>query len=264
MSNIYNKYIKYKFKYLSIKKQFAGSSSRASSSNIVGINYEGGKIISHILKSENCIAYANCQIAMDAPYHGRVADESIRSKGRSELQFPGYTDEYLISKFEEIFNYIKINYPNIKIVIQIARGRSAISMKNEIIDPILLKLKIKETDYEFKSGYRSTDYYTPRDTKEFVFVNIGMFAVLTNVENTKVGQICNPTETVIATELISELTPDKKILSDYSITSFDNKKNILSNMTFQKIKLIGIADNMPFVTPDVYPNSSINELIAHL
>lgn len=259
MSNIYNKYIKYKFKYLSIKKQFAGSS--ASSSNIVGINYEGGKIISHILKSENCIAYANCQIAMDAPYHGRIADESIRSKGRSELQFPGYTDEYLISQFEEIFNYIKINYPGIKIVIQIARGRSAVPMKDEIIGPILSKLKI--IDYEFKSGYRSTDYYTPRDTTEFVFVNIGMFAVLTNVGNTKVGQICNPTETIIATEL----TPDKKILSDYTVTSFDNKKNILSNMTFQKIKLIGIADNMPFVTPDVYPKSSINkliELIIHL
>lgn len=258
MSNIYNKYIKYKFKYLSIKKQFAGSSSRASSSNIVGINYEGGKIISHILKSENCIAYANCQIAMDAPYHGRVADESIRSKGRSELQFPGYTDEYLISQFQEIFNYIKINYPDIKIVIQIARGRSAVPMKDEIIGPILSKLKI--TDYEFKSGYRSTDYYTPRDTKEFVFVNIGMFAVLTNVGNTKVGQICNPTETIIATEL----TTDKKILSDYSVTSFDDKKNILSNMTFQKIKLIGIADTMPFVTPDVYPKLSIDELITRL
>jgi len=197
---------------------------------------------------------------MDAPYHGRVADETIRSKGRSEVQFPGYTDEYLISQLEQIFNYIKITYPNIKIVIQIARGRSAIPMKNEIIDPILSKLKIKETDYEFKSGYRTTDYYTPHDTKEFVFVNIGMFAVLTNVENTKVGQICNPTETVIATEL----TPDKIILSDYSVTSFDNKKNILSNMTFQKIKLIGIADTMPFVTPDVYPKSSIDELIIHL
>lgn len=255
MSNIYNKYIKYKFKYLSIKKQFGGA---RSTSNIVGINYEGGKIISHILKSENCIAYANCQIAMDAPYHGRVADESIRSRGRSELQFPGYTDEYLISQLEQIFDYIKINYPDIKIVIQIARGRSGESMINEIIDPILSKLKI--TDYEFKSGYRSTYYYTPLDTTKFVFVNIGMFAVLTNVENTKVGQICNPTETVIATEL----THDKKILSDYTVTSFDDKKNILSNMTFQKIKLIGIADTMPFVTPDVYPKSSIDKLIKHL
>ena len=141
MSNIYDKYIKYKFKYLSIKKQFAGASSN---NNIVGINYEGGKIISHILKSENCIAYANCQIAMDAPYHGRVADETIRSKGRSEVQFPGYTDEYLISQLEQIFNYIKKNYPNIKIVIQIARGRSAVSMKDEIIGPILSKLNIKE------------------------------------------------------------------------------------------------------------------------
>ncbi len=45
----------------------------------VGINYEGGKIISHVLKyPQQCIAYANCQIAMDAPYHGRVADESHR------------------------------------------------------------------------------------------------------------------------------------------------------------------------------------------
>ena len=40
-----------------------------------GINFEGGKIIKHILQSNYCKGYANVQIAMDAPYHGRVADE---------------------------------------------------------------------------------------------------------------------------------------------------------------------------------------------
>ena len=37
-----------------------------------GINFEGGKIIKYILQSKNCIAYANIQIAMDAPYDDRV------------------------------------------------------------------------------------------------------------------------------------------------------------------------------------------------
>ena len=42
----------------------------------VGINFEAGKIITHIKDCPNCVGYANLQIAMDAPYHGRVADET--------------------------------------------------------------------------------------------------------------------------------------------------------------------------------------------
>jgi len=69
---------------------------------VVGINFEGGKIIKHILQDSNCIAYANLQIAMDAPYHDppRVADETLRLKGRSETQFAGYDEEALIKKFK--------------------------------------------------------------------------------------------------------------------------------------------------------------------
>ena len=51
--NYQSKYLKYKSKYLTFKNQSAGGN------NIIGINYEGGKIITHILEFAQCIAYAN-------------------------------------------------------------------------------------------------------------------------------------------------------------------------------------------------------------
>ncbi len=74
-----------------------------------GINFEGGKIIKYILQSKKCIAYANIQIAMDAPYNGRVADEKLRNLGRSELQFDKkyrYSDLYVQCQLYSILEYI--------------------------------------------------------------------------------------------------------------------------------------------------------------
>jgi hypothetical protein len=224
---------------------------------IYTINFEGGKIISHIKKSKYCIGYANIQIAMDAPYHGRVADETIRSNGRSETQFKDYNEKKLINKLVEIFKYIKNK--DKKIIIQIARGRSADSMFNEVIKPILEKLKIIE--YENKNGYRTSDYYNYKKIKqEFIFVNIGMIAILTNPKKIKVGEICNP----IITYQIKNFDEDKqkfKInISKYEI--FDEDKNILNNFNFKKIILYGIDDDMKFILPSIYSFSSIKKLIS--
>ena len=48
---------------------------------VCGLNYEGGKIIKHVLNDQSCVAFANVQIRMDAPWLGEVADESRRQSG---------------------------------------------------------------------------------------------------------------------------------------------------------------------------------------
>ena len=129
----------------------------------------------------------------------------------------------------------------------------------EVILPILMKMSIPK--YEFVYGYRHKNYYIPTVREEFIFVNIGMFAVLEKVESTEIGEICNPTETLI----ISDLSPDNKLVSDYVITNFSNDKNILSKIpSFKEFLLFGIADTMAFITPDAYPKASIDELIEKL
>jgi len=231
-----------------------------------GINYEGGKIIKHILQqqSKHCLAYANVQIAMDAPYHGRVADEKLRDKGRSELQFPpkyGYSDVLVQCKLYKIIQHIQEKYPNKKIVMQIARGRSGLSMYEEVLRPVLFPLGLIHSDgtpynkkFKLVYGYRSTDYYqSSRMKTDFIFINIGMFAVLTNVSQINVGQICNP---VITYDIID---------SDMNIsgkrTFYDNKNVLNSFQDISKITLCGIADDMPFITPDVYSKQKIKWLL---
>jgi hypothetical protein len=229
-----------------------------------GINFEGGKIIKHVLQSKHCVAYANVQIAMDAPYHGRVADEKLRNKGRSELQFPpkyGYSDVLVQCKLYKIIQHIQDKYPNTKIVMQIARGRSGISMYDEVLRPVLFPLGLVNADgaphakkFKLLYGYRSTDYYQcSRAKSNFVFMNIGMFAVLTNANNVSVGEICNPTITYDVVDTDMNIS-GKRV--------FNDNKNVLNSFSdISKITLCGIADNMPFITPDVYSKQKINWLL---
>ena len=228
-----------------------------------GINFEGGKIIKHILQSNYCKGYANVQIAMDAPYHGRVADEKLRNKGRSELQFHpkyGYSDVLVQCKLYKIIQHIQDKYPDTKIIIQIARGRSGLSMYDEVLRPVLFPLGLINQEGISKSnklkvvyGYRSTDYYQySRAKSNFVFINIGMFAVLSNVNNVRVGSICNP----IITYDISDM--DMNVSGKHIF----NNKNILNHFQdIPKIILCGIDDNMPFITPDVYSKQQVNTLL---
>ena len=253
--NYEQKYLKYKQKYLCLKNNIYKTNQIGGKNEIIGINYEAGKIITHILKYDNCIGYANIQIAMDAPYHGRVASEEVRSAGRSETFFPCYNEKYLTLQLRSIFQYIKDIYGDTKIVIQIARGRAAKPMYDEVLNPIIINSGL--TNIIFVNGYRSKDYYQPKDKEKFVFVNIGMFAVLQNVEKVEVAEICNPNETII----INNMTDFER---DHEITNFDDDKNILNNFSFQKITLAGISDDMPFVTPDKYPKELINTFLSKI
>ena len=73
----------------------------------VGINYEGGKIIEYAEKIELCIGFINAQIAMDAPFHDQIADESVRALGRSELNMDGYDEIKLTICLDFIISVIK-------------------------------------------------------------------------------------------------------------------------------------------------------------
>ena len=230
---------------------------------IIGVNYEAGKVIDNIRHLPNCLGYANCQISMDAPFSGRVADESVRSTARSESLFEDYNEEALKSNFKEIMRLIKTEYldksPKPKLVIQMARGRASISTINDIILPILDEFGIKK--FDIVTGYRSTDYYTGCDNRPFVFLNYGMFGVLTNDDKIHVGEICNP---ILSYSITG--TKGNLLLLNEGSSFMDDPKNILNNpsitsLNIKKIILFGIEDNMPFITPDEYNKSDFDILI---
>jgi len=206
------------------------SSPLPKDNTVICVNFEAGKIIEQVRKMPNCLEYVNCQISMDAPFSVRVADDTVRNVGRSELAFVkhGYDEGKLIAKFKEILRLMKTTYldknPQTKMVIQISRGKAAKSTLKEVIEPVLDELLIIR--YKIVIGYRKRDYYKyiyktahsvhgPRG-EPFVFVNYGMFCVLTNDDKIGVGEICNPTIT-------------------YSITS-DNKKPKTGKVIVKKVE----------------------------
>jgi len=267
------KYLKYKIRYISLKeknqgileggakrkiknkKQMAG---RTNIDHVMGINFEGGKIINHIKKYEQCIAYANCQVAMDAPYHDvpRVADESVRSSGRSESQFKGYDEEKLKNKLEEILSLINEKYPRIRLIIQIARGRSSEPTFVEVIKPVLDKVGI--IDVVTKYGYRTENYYVPPNKDPFVFLNYGMFAELSCNISVEVGEICNP----VITYDVTNYKPDTGFEFKNKKSFEKDDKNILNEIVdIKKLTLFGIADEMKFITPDIYNKEHVISMI---
>jgi hypothetical protein len=230
---------------------------------IIGVNYEAGKIIDNIRSLPNCLAYANVQIAMDAPFSDRVASESVRSKARSELLFEGYNEPLLILKLKEIIIQIKTEYlnkiPFPKLIIQISRGRASISTRDDIIIPILIELSIPIENVEFIYGYRTREYYSGNEIP-FVFLNYGMYGVLTNNDKISVGEICNP----ILSYSITGIKGNLSFINEGS-SFIDDPKNILNNINnIKKIILFGIEDNMPFITPEVYNVEDFNKLIEQI
>lgn len=256
------------------------SSPLPKDNTVIGVNFEAGKIIEHVRKMPNCLAYANCQISMDAPFSDRVADDTVRNVGRSELAFVkhGYDESKLIAKFKEILRLMKTNYldkiPQTKMVIQIARGKAAKSTFKEVIEPVLEELKIVR--YKIVIGYRNHDYYkynyktahsaSGANGEPFVFVNYGMFGVLSNDDKIGVGEICNPVTTYSITSDNKKPKTGKVIVKKVEGSELrfgSDSRNILNDKSLgiRKIKLYGIDDDMLFITPDKYDVSNFMQII---
>ena len=134
-------------------------------------------------------------------------------------------------------------------------------MYEETLKPVFEQIELD--NYQVVYGYRTVDYFDCRDLSEpFVFVNIGMFAVLTNVDEIEVGEICSPSKTWV----IEKYNKDTQlfVIDREPVDWSNNDKNIILNPEFsdiKKIKLFGIADCMDFITPDKYSINAINELV---
>eukprot|EP01040_Poterioochromonas_malhamensis_P008766 gene8766-9499_t len=236
----------------------------------IGINYEGGKIIDHILRYHQCLAYANLQIVMDKPYtedksKQRIANDSLRFMGRSEKQFDPNCDERIKSTLLKVLKIVRERFSSdILIVFQIARGKSATDTIDTIVTPLLHQLQLK--NYRFVIGYRSSNYYCHESEESFVFINIGMFAVLSegtkissDTEDLLVGEICNP----VLTQGISGYSEtDGFVFDSLGKREFSDERNLLGSVEgLTRLLLYGIADEMPFVLPDHYAWHHVRELV---
>ncbi len=224
----------------------------------IGINYEGGKIIKHVMRYEGCLAYANCQFVMEAPYDNlpRIAPEPLHAGGPSEIHLPGYDEGKIMAQLSRVFKHINNVFNDSKVVIQVSRNKTAANqMFKKLVEPILKGEGIK--NYQLVTGYKEKDYFKPSGRERFVFVNIGMFSDISDTSSLKVGDLCNP---VISYNIMGYNHDNGFIYTDRLL--MNDNRNILLRMPFaKKITLFGLMDNMPPVVPDMYFERHIRILI---
>lgn len=198
---------------------------------IVGVNCEGGNIIEYI-KKFNCHSYANVQIVMDAPFN----DVLINRKSLQELK----------DTLKEILLLVKTNY-ELPVIIQF--------YSEDFLEQVLKDI-FKDVDlpnYTLYFGCKQEDYYTPTDSKQFIFVNIGFVSIIDGSDLVKIGEVCNPIESYSIT--------DYSYVKGFSIAErknmFNEKKNILLNFPLQKIKIYGLHDDLVLVTPQHYKKQHV-------
>jgi len=220
---------------------------------------------------------------MDAPFHvpPRIADESRRSKGRSELQFAGYNESRLKDTLLAVLEVVRSEHPGVTLVVQIARGRASAATFAEVIEPLLLQSDIK--CFHVVSGYRSSNYYRPSDAQPFVFLNYGMFAVLRDgegVDALAVGELCNPVAAVgvqsydTATGQFGFEAGCGEEEGRICFQRFDDEKNLLRRLALvrrlgvekrlREVALLGLADHMSFVTPTEYNGAHVSALLQRI
>lgn len=282
----------------------------------VGVNFEGGKIVAHALRSPLCAGYSNVQIVMDAPFHGRVAGEAVRRAGRSETQFSGYDPELLSRGLRLVLSAAvdrckaATSAAPARLVLQIARGRTANEFFEREVAPVLQQLA--PVQIQVFNGYRSTTYFplpkvapgdgvdaTARSTRRgggrrrsvgggagtaFVLVNIGMFACLSKSALALApGTVCIPHRTIdIAFRAGggSEETSGSKngeqqqrrrqgrlaIVGsrkhDDDIGALASTSQLNGGKLLPRLTLLGIADDMPFVTPEHYSEADFAAVLG--
>jgi len=85
-----------------------------------------------------------------------------------------------------------------------------------------------------------------------------MFAELSNDIKVNVGEICNP---VITYDINSYCLPNG-FNYDGKVSFERDDKNILNTFRdIKKLKLFGIDDMMPFVTPDIYRKDHVMAMV---
>lgn len=244
-----------------------------SCDHIVAINYEGGKIVSHVRRSSQLIAYANCQFVMDAPYAGRVAHEAVRANGRSEEQFIGYDPARKRSGLRMVLMNVKDKHLNkaddVRLIVQIARGRSSLA-EREDFEELLRELAIPLERVLIFMGYRSSNYVDLSVLNEspFVFINVGMIGMIQNDKKVLVGQLCHPVLTFDIEDFVDgrfAVDATSRSQEDSSWAAHRAECDILADISdLPMIVLFGLADHMKFVTPTTYPFESVQCLLEEL
>ena len=174
-----------------------------------------------------------CGLQQRADRHGRAlprprGGEAVRSAGRSETQFSGYDPELLSRRLRLVLSAAVDGARRHiccsgRLVLQIARGRTANEFFEREVAPVLQQLA--PVQIQVFNGYRSTTYFplpkvapgdgvdaTARSTRRgggrrrsvgggagtaFVLVNIGMFACLSKSALALApGTVCIPHRTI--------------------------------------------------------------------
>ena len=127
------------------------TSEREDGASTLGVNFEGHKISEYALGTMGALHCLNLQIAMDAPFHGDVADEATRSVGPSEEGFEGYDPSVLIAGLTKGVEALRDAIdgagdggdgeeggPVVRtLVVQIARGRRAAAFQRDVVEPVV-------------------------------------------------------------------------------------------------------------------------------
>lgn len=226
----------------------------------LGVNYEGHKITEHALRC-GAVCTLNMQVAMDAPFLGEVADEATRATGPAEASFSGFDRGVMLEGISKGINACAGECRRLgatTLVVQVARGRSAQSFLETSIAPYLPA----DLDVKIYCGYQSVDFFPPPAAKVlFGFINIGMFARLTagvlpgEVFACVDGLAVQATSGVGALRVVAGAWQDAKAGRGIAVGSHGS---VLA-AGLPLVRLLGIADDMPFVTPSDY---SRDELLA--
>ena len=259
---------------------------------ISGVNFEGHKIGHHALRL-GARFVLNLQIAMDAPFHGDVADESTRAAGPSEEGFEGYNREVMVAGLRRgaqalrdamegkssRFDEARVGQAVNTLIIQIARGRRAPDFQRDVMEPIIQSVffadaRTSTLNVVYVHGYRSTSYFTTvgdHETAETraagaaAVLNVGMFARI-GTHRPQPGQVfaCmsgrsiemdpitnRPRHCEHAGENVGDHRGGEVVATD----------GILLDGGLPHVHLLGLADSMPFVTPDQYKEQDLLSLL---
>ena len=138
------------------------------------------------------------------------------------------------------------------IVIQIARGRSAEAFEQKLA-PLLSAAK--DIVVKYVHGYRTTSYFTANDHggARFIFVNIGMFARLS--PNVKPGEVFIPSMS------IDVAWNDEDVRDHLNVLKTRKHAGSMGSLPFPRMVLIGIEDDMNFVTPEHYSEEDFTRVL---